>query len=262
MDTDGNIYEKNQAGQYEKKWDMLSQDYAKGHTEREYQPSEYAWDGTPLYRRRDISSNSPGSALSLDGIIGLFVMGLAFWAIAIVAVLAMGAAVLAVGVMGVAVLGAPVIAAIPWVKARNGLGRGNLEKAREWEAWGALASLIAGLVVLIIAAIIGIGVFIGVATFSKTTTLSIVVGLIYLSAVGTGWITFLLLFITGLSPTAILYLRYKESQLLTSSNIAAAMITRRLRQAIGAIGACTVGISLIGLVIAGAVTIVTEVLSK
>jgi len=61
LDNEGNVYEKNWAGNYEQKWDMWNQQVAQDNSERENKPDLYSWDGTPLYKRRNTSSNSSDS---------------------------------------------------------------------------------------------------------------------------------------------------------------------------------------------------------
>lgn len=81
VDQNGNVWEKNWAGQYEQKWDMWNQQPARNDQERENQPDAYAWDGTPLYSTRDDSpsrsstgSSDAGAALA-GGMVALLFMG-------------------------------------------------------------------------------------------------------------------------------------------------------------------------------------------
>jgi hypothetical protein len=66
-DKDGNAYQKNWAGQPEQQWDTWRQQPARDNAELENQPSEYAPDGTPLYRQRESSSSSSSSGSSAGG---------------------------------------------------------------------------------------------------------------------------------------------------------------------------------------------------
>jgi hypothetical protein len=105
---------------------------------------------------------------------------------------------------------------------------------------------VAILVVLGIAGIIGLVIFSAVASFAQNTTNQIIAGLIYVFAVGVALVTTVLLAITGIAPTAIVYLRQKETQLRASGKPTVATRFRQLAWGVGITAGGTVGLVVLG----------------
>ncbi len=247
-DNDGYIYEKNLAGQYEKKWDFLGQDYARDRVELEYQTVERTIDGTALYRRRESPSSGSGSSSSsgLEGIISLI-----------------GAAILLLLLsLGTAIVVTPILAPILLVKMERAQKRGNLPKAKKWESWGIGAIVFAVPVVFGIALLIGFAMFAAIGVLSQNTTSPILTGLIYLLAIAVGLVASALSFVTGISPTAIVYLRQKEEHLRTSGKSVTAKRIRQLNRAIGIVAAGTVALTVMVYAVLIIIIIVTSLLSR
>lgn len=199
-DRDGNMYEKKFGGYYDKKWDVWSQDYSKDHSEIENQPVDHYSDGTPLFRplKTVTRSSGSGSASGLELILGL---------ILVVVILASGFIVLAI-------LVSPIIAPMLLMNVECERRRGNLVEAKKWEPWGVISSLLAVMIVMGIACIIGLIFFSAVAGFGQNanTSFAIINLFIYILAFFMGFVAFFLMFITGISPTAIVYLRNREKK--------------------------------------------------
>ena len=265
-DRDGYVYERNWAGQYEKKWDVRRQDYARDKVELEYQPSEHAPDGTPLYRGREITPSSPSeippSSPNSDSASCEVIMG-AIVFVAFVLIPLCGVVIKVTTIfIGVVIAPIPIIAPVLLASIESARKRGNLVKVEKWEPWGVVACLMAVLVVLGIAVVIGLGLFLRVAGLAQDKTSSILTGFIYLSAFAVGLVAFALSFITGISPTAVVYLRNKEAQLRTSGKAVTATRVRRLNWAIGITAAGTVALIAIGVAVVIIVRIAVLLLSR
>ena len=94
-DKEGNVYKENLLGNVEKEWDIFAQQPARDKFETEQHPSKHAEDGTPLYRRKEISSpSSSSSGMGLEALLALvlgvilFAAGFLFLAIALTPVIA------------------------------------------------------------------------------------------------------------------------------------------------------------------------------
>lgn len=250
IDKDGIVHEKGWDGQYHPKQGLFGPERDTSWTgqpnvERDWlgRPQEERdWLGRPvqsrsgdtLYRRPE--SGGSGSTSSASG------------AEAILALIA-AVAILAIGLIGVVIAATPIIAPILLATTEGARKRGNLAEVKKWESWGVLACLMAVLVVFGIASMIGLGIFSGVAEFAQNTNSSILTGLIYLLAIAIGLVSFALSFITGISPTAVVYLRNKEAQLRTSGKPVTATRVRRLNWAIGITAVGTVALTVTGFVI-------------
>ncbi|MEA4908424.1 MAG: hypothetical protein VB089_12430 [Anaerolineaceae bacterium] len=241
-DKDGYIYEKNWAGQYERKWDSWRQDYARDRAELEYQPSEHSWDGTGLYRQRETPSSSSSS--TSDGEMALALIAFVVF--------------LAISLIGVVIAATPIIAPILLETIENARKQGNLTKVKKLEPWGVLACLMAVLVVLGIACMIGFRILSVIAEFAQNNNSSISTMLIYFLAIATCLVAIALSFTTGISPTAIIYLLHKEAQLQSSGKSIAATRVRRLYRGIGIVAVGTLALTVIGIIV---VIIVTNGLS-
>ena len=201
--------------------------------------------GETLYRRSGGGSSSSSSTSGAEALL----------------VLILAVAVLAVGLIGVVIVATPIIAPILLTTAESAKKRGDMVEFKKWENWGTAASVIGLLVVIVIAGAIGITLFGIVVSLAQNTTSSALVGLAYVLAVAVGLGATALSLVTGISPTAIVYLRHKEAQLRTAGKTATAVRVRRLNWAIGIVAAITVGLALIIVVVLAVIAIGTSLLT-
>jgi hypothetical protein len=259
VDKDGVVHEKGWDGQYHPKQGLFGSERdtnwtGQANVERDWlgnPKEERDWLGRPtqsaggetLYRRS--GSGSGGSSSTSGGEALLYVI--------------LAVAMLAVGLIGIAIAATPILAPIFLTTTENARKNGNMAEFKKWQSWGVLASLAAILVVLGIAGMIALGFFSGIARFAQNTDSSIILdGFIYLLAIAVGLITFVLSFVTGISPTAVVYLRNKEKQLRILGKELTATRIRRLNWAIGIIAIGTVAVTVIGIVGMIIIAIVTS----
>ncbi len=127
---------------------------------------------------------------------------------------------IAVALIGIAVIAAPIIAPILLNTVENARKKGDSTYVKKWESWSSIASLTALLVVLVAAGAIGFEIATSILGLTASSTSSILSQLIYIVAIIAGIISFTLLFITGISPTALIYLKNKEMSLLSTGETA------------------------------------------
>lgn len=246
VDKDGVVHEKGWDGQYHPKQGLFGPERdtnwtGQANVERDWLGNpreERDWLGRPtqsasgktLYRR---SGGSSGGSSTSSGEALLYLI--------------LAVAMLAVGLIGIAIVATPILAPILLTTTENARKNGNMTEFKKWQLWGAVASLMAILVVLGIAGMIAFGFYSGITGFAQNTNSSIILdGFIYLLAITVGLITFVLLFVTGISPTAAVYLRNKEKELRTMGKEVTATRIRRLNWAI-----CMTAIGTVIITIAG-----------
>ncbi|NUM47937.1 MAG: hypothetical protein HUU38_24795 [Anaerolineales bacterium] len=229
-DKDGYLYEKNQ-GQYDKKWDFWSQDYARDKAETERQRSDYSWNGTPLYRPHQDTPSSSKPSSSAEGFLYL-----------IIALI-----VIAMMLFWVIILATPILAPILQITSESALKRGDLPTFRKLKTWADIAGIIAALVVIGIAGLIGIEAFqLFYDSISKTLNVpphGLLPYIVLIPSIVFGLIVFALSSITGYSPTAIVFLRGKEVKVRATGKTTTAIAIRRLNWIIGLIAIGTLAIT-------------------
>jgi len=254
IDKDGIVYKKGSDGQYRPQsgfWGPERDTTWTGQPKVKYDwlgnPQEiYDWLGNPiqsydgeiLYRRSEDSNGSSrgGSSSSSDG----WPILLFFAAYAYVIIVAVVFACVAL-----ALAATPIIAPILLAIADSARKRGDVKKFKKWEELGIIASVLGVLVVIVIAMIIGCVLMDKVLLLIQNTTSSVLIVLIYMLAATVGFVSMTLLLITGISPTAIVYLRQKELQLRSIGNAETAIRVRLLYWTVGIVAAITTGSTLV-----------------
>jgi hypothetical protein len=252
IDEDGNVYEKGWGGEYRPKQGLfgneqdkdwlgrpnVSQDFL-GRPEEEkdfWGNSTTSSDGKKLYRRQNTSNNDNSSSSGGGGLEILF------------AILA-----LAVALIGVTIAATPIIAPILLSTVEKERKKGNIAYVAKWESWGAIASVVAIFVVLALAGTIGFTIASSIVGLTQNSTSSILTSFLYVIATICGLISFVLAFITGISPTALIYLKNKEEHSLLKGDVTTAIRTKKIHSTIkiAAISTVilTVAISLIAILI-------------
>lgn len=134
---------------------------------------------------------------------------------------------IASAVIGIAIAASPIIAPILLTKIETARKKGDFGYVKEWTSWGLTASVTAILVVLVAGGAIGFEITTLILGLTASSTSSILTQFIYIVAITTGIISFALLFITGISPTALIYLKNKESYLLSTGEVVKAQNLRQ-----------------------------------
>jgi hypothetical protein len=242
-DKDGYVYERNLDGSYDKKWDYWKQDYERDNAELEYQPDGTDRNGTPIYRMHEASSShsmsgsSPGSGESILGPC-LVTIGIVMAVVTQVIILM------------------PVISPILLVISENARKSGDLRQMNKLKPWSILATLLATLVVFSYAIIMSIAVSMGFATLTRYVDSPLIIFPMCLLAVMLGVIVFVLLFVTGMSATTIVYLLQEETRQRISGNTEFVKKIRLVRWGIGITAFTTIAlwilVAFIALVIEGA----------
>lgn len=231
IDEDGNVYEKGWGGEYRPKQGLfgneqdkdwlgrpnVSQDFL-GRPEEEkdfWGNSTTSSDGKKLYRRQSTSNNDNSSSSSGGGLEILF------------AILA-----LAVALIGVTIAATPIIAPILLFTVEKERKKGNMVYVSKWGSWGAIASVVAIFVVLSLAGTIGFTIATSIVGLTQNSTSSILTSFLYVTATICGLVSFVLAFITGISPTALIYLKNKEEHSLLKGDFATATRAKKIHSTI------------------------------
>jgi len=200
-DANGNHWDKN--GSYAGKTDANGNHWDKnGSYSGKTDANGNSWDRGGSYAGKNTRSSDNRDSSSGGGLEILF---------AIIAI--------ASAVIGIAIVASPIIAPILLTKIETARKKGDFAYVKEWTSWGLTASVTAILVVLVTAGVIGFEIATLILGLTASSTSSILTQFIYIVAIIVGIISFALLFITGISPTALIYLKNKESYLLSTGEI-------------------------------------------
>lgn len=243
-DKDGVVYEKGWDGKYHPKEGFfgVEQDVdffgnAKTQTDFLGNPVEETnfWegsvkssDGKQLYRPASSTAGTTSGENALAAILGIVVI--------------------AMGLMVAGFLITPILAPILLGFMQSARKKGDWATVKNLEIFSVIASIIAILVVLGIAGAIGVALASGIVQLAQAN--NYMSGFIYLLAGIVGLIVFGLSFVTGISPTAILYLNSKEMQLIAASNIAKASQVKQINSVIRVVAISTVVLVFISVCIA------------
>jgi len=231
IDDDGNVYEKGWGGEYRPKQGLFGNEQDKdwlgkpnisrdflGRPEEEkdfWGNSTTSSDGNKLYRRQNTSNNDNSSSSSGGGLEIIFVI-----------------LALAVALFGVTIAATPIIAPILLSTVEKERKKGNMAYVAKWESWGAIAGIVAILVVLSLAGAIGFTIASSIVGLTQNSTSSILTSFLYVIATICGLISFVLAFITGISPTALIYLKNKEEHSLLKGDVTTAIRTKKIHSTI------------------------------
>ena len=175
--------------------------------------------GTTLYRRSDRGSSDRGSSSS-GGEAIIYVI--------------LAVAVLAIGLISLAIVITPIIAPILLATTESARRRGDSIEVKKWQFWAVAASLMGAMVVFGIAGLLGVSVFTFVMSgLSQAIHSSILRIPIFIFTTEVSFIVFMLSLITGMAPTAVVFLRYKELQLRDLGKAVEATTIRRLNWILG-----------------------------
>jgi len=246
LDKDGIVYEKGWDGKYHPKEGFFGverdvdffnnpktqSDFLGNPVEETnfWEGSVKSSDGKNLYRRANKTSSSSSS--SSEGEMFIVV------------------AVLVSTLISIVFIATPIIAPILLATTESARKRNDLAESKKWKGWATLTSILAIFVVLGIAGIIGVIGFLWVyGTLSQPYSSSIVPTSIFIFATVAAVIAFILSLITGIAPTAIVFLQNKEAQLLELGKATNAATTRKLNWAIGIVAVGTVIMAIGGIII-------------
>ena len=155
--------------------------------------------------------------------------------------------------IGIIILATPILAPIFLSSAESARKRRDKSEFDKWNNYAVIASIVATLVVLGIASSIGISAFSTVDNsilhLFKIAPSGLLAWLILFLSTILALAAFILSFITGIAPTAVVYLRQKENHLQKTGKIATAKNIRYTNWAIVLIAIGTVAISFSGFVI-------------
>lgn len=199
-------------------------------------------DGEILHRRAGTGgSAAASSASSTAGLLSLV----------------LAAAALGLALTGVVIVTTPIIAPFLLAKAERARARDDLGQLKKWRNWATATSILGLLVVIVIAAATGISVSALAVSLIEGQDLPASESLTYLIAALLGLGSAALSSITGMSPTAMVYLHHKAARFRASGKPAAAARTRLLSWAMGIIAAITVITVLVAVAITVAVGLAT-----
>ena len=155
--------------------------------------------------------------------------------------------------IGIVILVTPILAPIFMSSAENAKKRRDKSDFDKWNTYAVIATIVAILVVLGIAGSICMSAFSTVNNsilhLFKTAPTGVLAWSILLVSVVFALATFILLFITGIAPTAVVYLRYKENHLKKIGNAITAKRIRYTNWAIVIIALGTAALAFGGFVI-------------
>ncbi len=241
VDQDGVVHERGWDGQYRPRQGWLGPQRDTGWTgqpnvERDWlgRPQEARdWLGRPvrsrsgetLYRRAGDSGGSTGAS-GAGAVLTLIVM----------------VAVLITGLIGIVLVATPIIAPVLLAITESAGKRNDLAAVKKWQPWATISSIVALLVVLGIAGLMALAPLYGVVALAQNSDLANVSARAFVLATAAGLVIFPLAFVTGISPTAVVYLRGKEAEAQASGRLATATRLRRLKRAIGITAAVIVAV--------------------
>ena len=233
-DKDGYVYEKKGNNWYERKWDFFRQDYLRDNARLKNQPTFTTPDKVDLFEIQENTSEGTSSSSSISGVAFLVLL---FLILTLVITLTRVIAALA-----------PIVAPIVLTYTESMKKRGDIAKFNKMKSISAILSILALLVAGYFSARLGIGLFTYIVYQINNANLFVTV-LIYLLAIILSPACSNLIFITGVSPTAIVYLRFKEAEYRKVENIILADRIRRLYLVIGGIAVTTISIVIFGSIV-------------
>lgn len=156
--------------------------------------------------------------------------------------------------IAIIILATPILAPIFLSSAENAKKRRDKSEYDKWNGYAAIASIVAILVVLGIASSIGMSTYSTVNNsitplFFRAAPYGISTQIILLISVAVAFVVFVLSFITGIAPTAVVYLLQKENHLNKMGKITTARNIRYTNWAIVIITFGTIIMTVGGLVL-------------
>ena len=235
-DKDGYVYRERWPGHPEPVWDTSAQAQKRDRVDLEAHPASRLPNGTPLYRPLEPTptSRAPSSTADIEGCVAI----------------ALFLALFAVGLVGVVILATPLIAPVLMAETESARNRRDMEMVRARQPWAVAAAITAIPVVLLVAGAMAYALFSLFLGFANSETPSLTRALLHLVALGSASVAFLLLSVTGLAPTTIVFLNHKESGFRQSGKRVHATLLRRLKWTIGLLAAATILVVLLVLAIA------------
>jgi len=119
--------------------------------------------------------------------------------------------------IGIIIAATPILAPIFLSSAENAKKRRDKSEYNKWNNYAVIASIVAILVVLGIAGAISMSAYStlnnSITSLLSTTPTGFLAWIILLFSVAFALVTFVFLFITGIAPTAVVYLRHKQNYL-------------------------------------------------